>query len=284
MTTAIKVNATVTKKLETHFLMCSDPLGRLGNLMFEFAASFGIADQLNYVHVIKPTHTLLKYFQINSKVFQGKLKNVLTIRERDWRNKHWNVNNSYHSHNITLSGHYQSWKYFENVSKEVRRELIIKPNFVNQAIAFLASKTPKVKTLIGIHVRRGDFLANSMIKQGRVVADQAYINKSMEFFRKRYKDASFVAVSDDKLWCKQNIKGKDVVVSNFKEPILDMAIMSLCNHTIITAGTFSWWGGWLSGGTVIYLKDFPRPGSALDGNSIVREEYYLPEWIGMSNG
>ena len=81
--------------------------------------------------------------------------------------------------------------------------------------------------------------------------------------------------SDDKTWYKDNIKGKnDLLFSGFREPILDMAIMSLSDHSIITGGTLSWCGGWFSNGTVVYLKDYPRPGSPLDGpSSIVREKY-----------
>ena len=47
-----------------HYLVCPKPEGRLGNMMFEFAASVGIANTLRYKHIIKPSHTLMKYFDI----------------------------------------------------------------------------------------------------------------------------------------------------------------------------------------------------------------------------
>ena len=270
------------KKLGPRFLVCPNPLGRLGNMMFEFAASLGIARTLHYKHIIKPTHTLLKYFEIKHAL-NINLTNVFTINEAQWKNRNWRKNGSYLSHNLTLSGYFQSWKYFHNVSKEVRDAFTIKPEFLNRAIKFLKNNTPEVKTLIGLHVRRGDFLSNISKKEGRVVADRNYTIKTMDFFRERHKDAVFVVVSDDHKWCRKNVKGSDVVYSNFKEPIIDMAILSLCNHTIITSGSFSWWGGWLSGGTVVYLKDFPKRGSHLE-KYMLPQEYYYPGWIGQSNG
>jgi hypothetical protein len=38
----------------------------------------------------------------------------------------------------------------------------------------------------------------------------------------------------------------------------DMALMSMCNHTILTYGTFSYWLGFLAGGDVILPMHFPE--------------------------
>ena len=47
------------------------------------------------------------------------------------------------------------------------------------------------------------------------------------------------------------------IYSDCRLTITDMAIMSLCDHIIITAFTFGWWGAWLSKGNVVYLHDYP---------------------------
>ena len=36
----------------------------------------------------------------------------------------------------------------------------------------------------------------------------------------------------------------------------DLALMSLCNHTIVSHGTFSFWAGYLAGGYVIRPEHF----------------------------
>lgn len=84
-------------------------------------------------------------------------------------------------------------------------------------------------------------------------------------------------------WCLKNIKGDNVKYSTipYNQKGVNLAVISLCDHVIITVGTFGWWGGWLSGGTVIYYKKFPRPGSELD-KKFVPENYYPRKWIGLN--
>ena len=38
----------------------------------------------------------------------------------------------------------------------------------------------------------------------------------------------------------------------------DLAVMSLCNHTILTYGTFSHWAGFLAGGSRVLPMHFPE--------------------------
>ena len=47
----------------------------------------------------------------------------------------------------------------------------------------------------------------------------------------------------------------------------DLAVMSLCNHTIVSKGTFSFWMGFLSGGNVVrpdHFGDYRKPGVVYD--------------------
>ena len=106
-----KGNVSEKMKLNNHYLICPNPLGRLGNLMFEFASSVGIAKVLNYIHVIKPSHTLVKYFEIK-QISERKFENVLTVTEGQWRNMEWRKEQKYLSYNLTMSGYFQSWKIF----------------------------------------------------------------------------------------------------------------------------------------------------------------------------
>ena len=268
---------------EDHYMICPDPLGRLGNQMFELASAVGIASTLGYKFVIKPSHPLLEYFDIK-QVSNIRFVNVLDITEIQWRRQSWRQSKTYLSYNLTTQGYFQAFDFFQNVYNDIRKTFTIKPEYVAPAVSFLRENIPAVKTLVGVHVRRGDFLSAKDIKRGKVVADRYYIKKAMDFYKHLYPDSFFVVVSNDKRWCKSNIEGDNVLFSDFESPIIDMAIMSLCDHSVITAGSFSWWAGWLAGGKVVYLKDFPRPGSKIDRSHIRRERYYLPEWIGMSNG
>ena len=267
-----------------HHFFLSRPLGRVGNMMFEFASSLGIAKSLNYKHIIKPSHPLLKYFDIKN-VMDMNITNIRLLLEHECNSKTWRDEKKYMSYNLTLHGYFQSWKYFHNAANEVRRSFTIKTKYRHQARQFLDEHIPeKYKTLIGIHIRRGDFLTDVEKKLGRVVADKYYIEKSKRYFRQKYNNTIFVVISDDQKWCKQNVAGDDVIYSSFKEPIIDMAIMTMCQHVITTCGTFSWWCGWLSHGTVIYLKDYPVSGMYLSHATNFTKDVYMPDWIGMDNG
>ena len=263
------------------FLICPRPNSRTGSQMFDVATSLGIAHALNYTVIIRSSSLLLKYFDLNKKVGDS-FENVETISVTQWRQSTW-----YRTillHNLTLSGYWRSWKYFNDVSDDIRKTFTIKSTFLKKAEQFTRSLNTDNKTLIGIHVRRGDFLGPVAQTMGRIVVNKGYISKAMDFFRRQHTYARFVVVSNDIKWCRDNISGTDVFFSNFTEPILDMAILSLCDHTIISTGTFSWWGGWLSRGTVVYCSDYPRPGSYLANHTLFHDDYYPPSWIGMSNG
>lgn len=57
-----------------------------------------------------------------------------------------------------------------------------------------------------------------------------------------------------------------------------MALITLCNHTIISTGTFSWWSGYLNKGNVTLYGGWPAKGTNLE--KIVNiTEYFLPNWI-----
>lgn len=63
--------------------------------------------------------------------------------------------------------------------------------------------------------------------------------------------------------------------SGYRE--VDIALMTICNHTIISTGTFSWWSGYLNNGDVTRYGGWP----ALDSNleKLVNiTDYFLPQW------
>jgi len=61
---------------------------------------------------------------------------------------------------------------------------------------------------------------------------------------------------------------------------VDLAILSQCNHTIMTVGTYGWWAGYLAGGITVYYKDFPAPRGNLD-RWFSKQDFFPPEWIGL---
>lgn len=106
----------------------------------------------------------------------------------------------------------------------------------------------------------------------------------MSYFNNKFRRVVFLIVSDDIPWCRRHIPANNVIFSDSKSAGVDLAIMSLCDHAIITVGSFGWWGGWLvsetAGGEVIYYDGYPRPNSEIDAK-FVKEDYYPGTWIGI---
>lgn len=147
---------------------------------------------------------------------------------------------------------------------------------------------------IGVHVRRGDMTTSENRNFGYSTGDADYIERALlHYLRpKRFYHVTFIVCSDDLAWCRRNIKTHLPDVSNDEfrvtfcshgnEPIIDLGILSACNHSIITGGTFGWWSAFLAGGETVYYKGFPRSGSLVEQQfSRTRTDYWLPDWIGL---
>ena len=106
----------------------------------------------------------------------------------------------------------------------------------------------------------------------------------MNYYRKKFTNVTFIVCSarDDIAWCNENLVADDVRVAPNAKRGVHMALLSLCSHTIITVGTFGWWGAFLAGGEAVYMKEFPRPGSELDRDFNLSDRY-LPQWTAISS-
>ncbi|XP_067652747.1 galactoside alpha-(1,2)-fucosyltransferase 2-like [Haliotis asinina] len=259
-----------------------DFLGRLGNLMFEYASLYGISRKNNLIPVVPRTLSLLNSFNISAqKSDQKYLKRYIEKKGCTFEPEVMQLGNG---SDVRLVGYFQSWKYFQFVEKEIRQNFRWKENIFKQANDLLRNlvKYEQDAIRIGVHVRRGDMVHSAhMVNYGYIAANKDYLDKALTYFRSKFKNASFIVVSDDIKWCEENIKGEDVhILKKNNSPEVDMAILTLCNHTIITSGSFGWWSAWLAGGEVVYFKGYPRPGSQLF-ELITVADYRPPSWIGM---
>ncbi len=141
--------------------------------------------------------------------------------------------------------------------------------------------------MIGVHIRRGDMVTNQKhVDYGYTVADQQYLEIAVKYYENIFEqqDLVFIVCSDDIKWAKQhfNFTSHHVVFSENRTDVLDLAILSKCDHTIMTTGTFGWWASWLAGGQVVYYSNYPRKYSRLERSfSKDKTDYFPPEWIGM---
>lgn len=87
----------------------------------------------------------------------------------------------------------------------------------------------------------------------------------------------FLILGDDYDWNIQNIgAAPDItVLQPSKTAAIDLCMLSKCNHTIVTTGTFGWWAAFLANGTSTFQRTFARPGSEHEQMFNI-DDYLLP--------
>ena len=272
--------------------LCYNLMQRLGNRMFIFASNYGIAKEKN---MILPTHkadfrcfkmqikdNIIQYHNNkqeicrNAKRYNTKFACKYTPEDKIFGNESC----------VLLQGYLQSWKYFKDSAREIRQLFTFQPDIIEKAERFLQEtkkehfmhkKTLKKVTFVGIHVRRGDMVNSS---KGYMVASRSYFLKAMAVFKKKFRHIIFVVASDTRKWCEENLPDTIYMTKKGSSGVLDMAILSRCNHTISSVGTFSWWSAWLTNGITTYYMPPAREGSRL--RKVFSQDYldfFWPGWI-----
>lgn len=206
-------------------MITSKYIGRLGNNMFQLAASIGYARMYGYYwasehkneevpgwfdfcpHLPKSNPSLNSYQCHDPKMFNYKC-----------------IPNQ--GANIRLVGFFQSEKYFKHCEDEVRQ-------------VFKLTRYD-MEGFCSIHVRRGDYVKYAKdFPPSRV----AYIQEAMRIMKSKHEWVKFMFFSDEIQWCKQNFPGHQYSEGN--NEFEDLELMASCDHHIIANSTFSWWAAWL---------------------------------------
>jgi hypothetical protein len=167
------------------------------------------------MHIIKE-----RGFQFNDK--------VLSIK-----------NNSY------IIGYWHSEKYFKEIEKELRKDLVLKEKLSNNALEY--SRQIRDTESISLHIRRGDYLTNTWAKETYHSLPIPYYQQAVEVIQGTGVPINCFVFSDDPSWVKENLKlnNKLTFVTGNKN-YEDLHLMSLCKHNVIANSSFSWWGAWLN--------------------------------------
>lgn len=105
--------------------------------------------------------------------------------------------------------------------------------------------------IVGVHIRRGDYLSDKYRQALGDVCTEAYYNRAMEYMEQRAGRCQFYFFSDDIEWVKEHYQRSDALyiessMFDSYQSWFDMCLMSFCSHHIIANSTYSWWGAWLN--------------------------------------
>lgn len=185
-----------------------------------------------------------------------------------------------------IDGFLQAFVYFDNVVDEVRQEFTFHDYIANDASDILRNICVNYNATmtVGVHVRRGDFLSDYGQYWGYGVPDKSYFTKAFSLLKSKFpaREIIFLVASDDLPWCQENLKSTDVFVLPEASAAVHLAVLSSCDHVIISGGTYGWWAGWLANGYVVYYKGYMGKGTPL-GEMLLTSTYYPRLWIELGN-
>ena len=274
---------------------------RLGNVLFQVMSSWGIAIMNNVSFFVEHDPSILDIFPhlpgdrgYNQYNYSPKRITFLPevpigyFKTELFELKDQNTTDGV----LGLTGYFQSWKYFAHTGeKKIKEKLLFQEDIESKVILFFqrnASHKNGTIFYIGVHIRRGDFTSWRGRKLGFHVSTSKYINRGIQhMITNQYEaDRSFVIIicTNDMPWAETNIPadygGHAVVFSPFSSPADDLCLLSHCNGSVITGGSYGWWAAYLAAGPVVYDQQYPTKGSKL-ASGYNLEDYYPPSWIGL---
>lgn len=278
-------------------LLSTTLAGSLGEQMFQFACTFGIASMNNLQPVVTPSSRLMKVLRpgVAQVVLPKNQVRPLLTGDANYFNRNLTaIGDAYN----TLVGRLRSWKYFTAYEKEIRNQftfstkLQAESNVILQRMYRQFDRT-KFSTTVGVQVQRQATPLLLRTKHDDVTAMKRYLHAAMNHFRRKYEKPLFVIVTDDIKWAISNINrsGGDIAYTDFFErhsdrsqadvdqkQAIDILIMSRCNHTIITDCASGWWAAYLCEGEKVY------PGGEESNDTMLKttENIYPGTWTPLS--
>ena len=268
-------------------------VGRTGNNIFQYLATLSIAHRNNRSAVFnsKMSSRLKGIFpKIEVNIYEhGKEWNkIVEISPYKFEHKFFNLPQE----NIMIAKFFQSFKYFQGMFGDMYNKTL---SYFDQHLQFIARefirlakynyrqrrsiKETKI-TSVCIHVRRGDFLLGKYI-----LPSSLDIQNAMNYLQNKFKHLVFIVASDGLKWCKVNLNRSNVYFSPRFSVESDFVLMCSCDHMIMTAGTFGWWGAWFTswrGGIAMYHEHlFPKFSPHYKFMS--RHDQFPPHWLAYTN-
>ena len=236
--------------------------GRLGNQMFQFAATVGIARKANQGFAFPKENTevpsvedfkdgirrevyfdLPKYFPNVERTLQP-LEEIQTFHVAQEPYFHFCPDLFTVPDQTNLMGYFQTEKYFEHCSDLILGFFQFDKDIKKQAENNFPSFPVKLE-YVSIHLRRGDYAG---LQQFHPVMDADYYFDAMTQFMDG--DYCFLIFSDDIQYAKELFgEQENIVYIEGNDPAVDMCMMTMCDHNVIANSSFSWWGAWLNDNT-----------------------------------
>jgi hypothetical protein len=171
-----------------------------------------------------------------------------------------------------------SWRYFAGVENEIK-DVFIFPEINDPNLEEIESNIRNSNS-VSIHVRRGDYNNSDSLKN---LTPLQYFEDAINVIRRKVDNPKFFVFSDDIEWCKNNFTSKDIIfVSKYNySNYIDMQLMSLCKHNILSNSSFSGWAAFLNRNNEKIVIS-PEVWSNYE-TGVELKDMNMPEWIKIKN-
>lgn len=257
-------------------MIITEPLGGLGNQLFQYAAAYTLAQK--HGTTVKIDNSRFKTYkawpymlplvqvpqdmateaEINalmpgaSHIKSQRLRKWLGIRDAHFYcEPHFHYDEAFEQldDNTFLRGYFQSERYFASHGEALRA--LFQPAAPASDNALRYQADIRAATIpVSLHVRRGDYISNKAALTTHGNIGLAYYQQAVRIITALAgAEPHFFLFSDDPDWAEANLtfcRQRTVVRGNDAAPERDMWLMSQCRHHITANSTFSWWGAWLN--------------------------------------
>ena len=177
---------------------------------------------------------------------------------------------------VCLRGYFQSWKYFSDISTEIR-EIVGQTQIVSPQAQDVLSIFNSMSLNV-VHIRRGDY---TNLQSYHGLTSIKYYERARDLLNNLGQSNKYVVFSDDiqiasEIWpnAEMYVSQKDVP-SSFE----NLLLMSKGKNFIGSNSSFSWWASYIN--VEQGVKIFPRPWFS----SLVNDtrDLLLPGWLTLGN-
>ena len=257
----------------------------LGNQLFMYSHSYSLSKKLNYTLFIDDTSGYFKnknktrnfelnYFNISGQLSDNKFKfdsyvkdfKRKILKKTDFFNLKKNFLIEKVSHDkftsftdytkyqysdlLFTEGHFESEKYFSEYAEDLKKQFLIKKEFIhekNQYISLL-NNTNSVSICIRQNRYSEGKIPNKKKSYEFTVDTINYVKKSINYFKNKIENPKFFVWSNnfDGLSDHFNNSEFTFIENKNNKSINDFNLFKYAKHFIVGPTPFHWWGSWLN--------------------------------------
>jgi len=144
-----------------------------------------------------------------------------------------------------LRGYWQTERYFADCRELLLRDFALRAGEPEPEL----SRRMHESDSVGLHVRRGDYVANARTNARHGTCEPGYYAQAIALLAPRLRRPEFFVFSDDLAWARANLDLPTPARFVSRPGLADAAelvLMSRCRHQIVANSSFSWWAAWLN--------------------------------------